>query len=247
MGQEASQANSPHARTSWTAEAVDARRAATHKLSQAIQHRRKQLETIPMPRCAPLLTREEAMAKATEAAEAAKAAVLVQSAMRAKMSRAQVDSRRRMVAAMKASRLAQGIDRQTKESVQRMLGRRRSAKVQTVEAMEIAEKLHDKVHGLRWRGPVEYRLRSFVAWFMGVLLYVIFCLAAAVYGVVKFKGAATNYMLASWGVAAIQTYIIIEPVQVIVVIALPCLVNEQTRCGRCCLRCRFWYNEIFAP
>ena len=33
------------------------------------------------------------------------------------------------------------------------------------------------------------------------------------YGVFKFKGTATTFMLLGWAVAALQTYLVIEPLQ----------------------------------
>ena len=87
---------------------------------------------------------------------------------------------------------------------------RRAMKVAEMAAVRIqsAEKLHDKMdgkeRGVRWRGPREYAIRYWLVWFLAALTYTFFCLVAAVYGVVKFKGAATNYMLATWGVAAVR-------------------------------------------
>ena len=54
-------------------------------------------------------------------------------------------------------------------------------------------------------------------------------------------------MLFSWFAALIQTYILIEPVQILALACCPVFVNENTCIGRCCFRIRFVYNEIFAP
>ena len=35
--------------------------------------------------------------------------------------------------------------------------------------------------------------------------------------------------------------------QVCVIVCIPCLWRDDTRFGRCCLRVKYVYNEIFAP
>ena len=67
------------------------------------------------------------------------------------------------------------------------------------------------------------------------------------FGVVKFKGTATNFMLLGWAVAACQTYLIIEPLQVCILVCMPCLFRDTNACGRCCIRIRYVYNELFTP
>ena len=147
-----------------------------------------------------------------------------------------------------------------------------------------------------------------------MLLFLACAILSLTYGVVKFKGTATTFMLLGWAVAAFQTYLVIEPLQVrclahayrggkegrgkegaahddlrfkqggtasciplpttppgagfrrasvrlyvrlyivylwlaqvCVIVCMPCLWRDNTRCGRCCLRTKYVYNEIFAP
>ena len=54
-------------------------------------------------------------------------------------------------------------------------------------------------------------------------------------------------MCMSWAVAIIQTYCIIEPLQILLNAGVPCMFDESHALGRCCLRCRFIYNELFTP
>jgi hypothetical protein len=54
-------------------------------------------------------------------------------------------------------------------------------------------------------------------------------------------------MIVGWIIAYAQTFMLIEPVQILLLAGLPCLMDEDTRCGRCCIRIRFIYNELLAP
>eukprot|EP00966_Prymnesium_polylepis_P089780 2078866-Prymnesium_polylepis.1 len=98
-----------------------------------------------------------------------------------------------------------------------------------------------------WRTKCEFWTRVTLAWMYNLFLYLLFSVAALTYGMIKFQGSATEFMLLGWAVAACQTYIILEPAMVVLVVVLPFIVNEETRCGRCCLRIQFWYMELFAP
>ena len=60
----------------------------------------------------------------------------------------------------------------------------------------------------------------------------------------QFKEAETAKMCVAWLFAYGVTFAIIEPVQVIVLAAVPMLNDEATRCGRCVIRIRFIYNEL---
>ena len=64
---------------------------------------------------------------------------------------------------------------------------------------------------------------------------------------VGFGNRQTHYMALAWGTAFGVTLLFIEPLQIVILAAVPCLFDEETRVGRCCLRCRFWYNELVAP
>ena len=63
----------------------------------------------------------------------------------------------------------------------------------------------------------------------------------------KFGEVSTNKMLVGWAIAYGCTFAIIEPLQIILLAAMPCLFVEDTRCGRCLIRARFIYNELLAP
>ena len=54
-------------------------------------------------------------------------------------------------------------------------------------------------------------------------------------------------MSVTWLIAYAWTFALVEPAQIVAIAGAPCLWDENTRCGRCMLRCRFVYNEIFAP
>jgi uncharacterized membrane protein YhaH (DUF805 family) len=64
------------------------------------------------------------------------------------------------------------------------------------------------------RGRREYWTRVSLAWGFNLLLFLVCALLSLTYGVVKFKGTATTFMLLGWAVAALQTYLVIEPLQV---------------------------------
>jgi hypothetical protein len=63
------------------------------------------------------------------------------------------------------------------------------------------------------RGRWEYWTRVSLAWGFNLLLFLVRAILSLTYGVVKFKGTATSFMLLGWAVAAIQTYLVIEPLQ----------------------------------
>ena len=85
-----------------------------------------------------------------------------------------------------------------------LMGNDAAERVKTPEALEMAEQLHQRVTEWKWRSDRAYALRLASAWLVNIALYLLFCLVAATYGVVKFRGAATNYMLATWGFAAVR-------------------------------------------
>jgi len=109
-------------------------------------------------------------------------------------------------------------------------------------AMHLEKKLDD----FRWRRPWVVKLRKALAWAfqyaaMGVCFFYTFIIA------LKFKEEATNLMVMSWVLAYGCTFAIVEPAQVILLSATPCLFVDTNRCGRCCLRMRFVYNELLSP
>jgi hypothetical protein len=65
------------------------------------------------------------------------------------------------------------------------------------------------------RGRWEYWTRVSLAWGFNLLLFFVCAILSLTYGVVKFRGAATSFMLLGWAVAAFQMYLVIEPLQVL--------------------------------
>eukprot|EP00326_Haptolina_ericina_P003322 CAMPEP_0181205914 /NCGR_PEP_ID=MMETSP1096-20121128/20740_1 /TAXON_ID=156174 ORGANISM="Chrysochromulina ericina, Strain CCMP281" /NCGR_SAMPLE_ID=MMETSP1096 /ASSEMBLY_ACC=CAM_ASM_000453 /LENGTH=119 /DNA_ID=CAMNT_0023296747 /DNA_START=1 /DNA_END=360 /DNA_ORIENTATION=+ len=115
------------------------------------------------------------------------------------------------------------------------------------ETARAVELYVQKTQEWRWRGRCAFWTRVSLAWAFHIFLYLVCCLLALTFGVVKFKAQATNFMLMGWAVAACQTYLVIEPLQVFVLVCMPCLWRDDTRLGRCCLRVRYVYNEYFSP
>ena len=66
------------------------------------------------------------------------------------------------------------------------------------------------------------------------------------YGV-TFGNKEAKIMVVSWAVSITQNLCIVEPLQILLNAGAPCMFDESTRCGRCCLRVRFIYNEFFSP
>ena len=93
---------------------------------------------------------------------------------------------------------------------------------------------------------VTCQVRISLAWTFNLVLLVFFLFVSMIYGL-KFEEQATNNMVLTWLMAYGLTFAIIEPAQVILLVCCPCLWNENHRCGRCMVNCRFMYNEICAP
>ena len=112
----------------------------------------------------------------------------------------------------------------------------------TLEAyMERTKKL------IHWRSVREQRHRTCLAWMFNALIY--FCAGVIVlaYGVKALGSAAMTATVVGWLLALAQVFFIIEPLQVVVVVAFPFCVNEDTHCGRCFRRAQWVYNELLAP
>ena len=54
-------------------------------------------------------------------------------------------------------------------------------------------------------------------------------------------------LFGSWGAAYLWTALLFDPINVFIITIMPYVANEETRCGRCCMRCKFVYDELFAP
>ena len=73
------------------------------------------------------------------------------------------------------------------------------------------------------------------------------CIGCAIVYGVKFGQEQQKLLVLSWVVALVQTYLILEPLQIIFAAAAPCCFDEEHAFGRCMTRCRLIFNEIFAP
>jgi len=109
-----------------------------------------------------------------------------------------------------------------------------------------AAALEKKLSDMRWRRSWVVKIRSLLSWaFQYFVMFIFFFYSFLV--ALKFKESATNKMLMGWVIAYSCTFAIVEPVQVLLLAATPCLFVETNKCGRCLLRCRFIYNELLAP
>mmetsp|Transcript_23328 Transcript_23328/g.57556 ORF Transcript_23328/g.57556 Transcript_23328/m.57556 type:complete len:157 (-) Transcript_23328:239-709(-) len=133
--------------------------------------------------------------------------------------------------------------------LRRVLGKKaaKQLKIDSLQQAAAVASLVEWGRKYRWRSDCEFWSRVALAWTFNIFIYIVASIASLTYGVVKFQGAATNYMLVGWGIAAVQIYIVLEPLQILIIVFAPWLFNEDTNCGRCCGRVRFWYNELFAP
>ena len=126
---------------------------------------------------------------------------------------------------------------------------RKRTKTTTMDIASVAilAQLKAKRKDLRWRPENEYRLRNGLAWafnlfgIFGGCLFLSLIYAGSM-GNRQFTACAIGWMT-SYGL----TFAIVEPFQVLVLAGAPWLFNEETRCGRCMIRCRFVYNELCAP
>ena len=84
------------------------------------------------------------------------------------------------------------------------------------------------------------------AWTFNIAVYATCALLCLTYAN-KFGANSTNEMITVWIIAMFQIYLIIEPVQILVTACAPFLCTEDSRCGRCCLRVKYYYNEFFSP
>ena len=139
------------------------------------------------------------------------------------------------------------------------LARRASSATTTVvnKGLKVGEKERDidfasvvleaqikaKMKALRWRGPIEYNIRQAIGWLINLLILSM-CLFISLIYAAKFGNNQFTSVAVSWLMAYAWTFILVEPFQVIFLAGAPCLFNEETRCGRCMLWCRFIYNEL---
>jgi len=113
------------------------------------------------------------------------------------------------------------------------------------ELVDAASKSHQETKR-SWRSTRETRTRASVAWAFNAFIYVGAALLSLTYGV-KFRSNSTNEMITVWMLAMLQVYLVVEPLQILLVVCLPTLCTSQTRCGRGCTKTWKALNEIFRP
>lgn len=111
-----------------------------------------------------------------------------------------------------------------------------------VKAAQKASYLNRKL----WRSERSVGYRQSFAWTFNAFIYFLCALLSLSFGV-KFGSDSTNEMITVWCIAMFQIYIIIEPIQILIVVLAPQLCDDSTAYGRCCLRARYCYNDFFQP
>ena len=124
--------------------------------------------------------------------------------------------------------------------------RRKKTESKSIAATALEAVLAQKEKELRWRSPRDYRARQIAAWtfsftFLGFVLFL-----SLIYAL-KYEENAMKQIMLSWTMAYAWTFAIVEPVQIIMLVAIPNCQNEDTKCGRYVGRCRTVYNELCAP
>jgi len=113
------------------------------------------------------------------------------------------------------------------------------------DVLTAATESHQKTKR-RWRSDRAVRTRQLIAWGFNSSIYSAAALLSLSYGV-KFKSNSTNEMMTVWVLAMLQVYLVVEPMQILVVVCLPNVCNSRTRVGRCCTNAVKCCNEIFQP
>ena len=104
----------------------------------------------------------------------------------------------------------------------------------------------DPLWQARWRPYHNYCGRLSLAWAFSYAIFIVCLVLSMAYGM-KFGNTEMQSVCLAWAIALTQTYCILEPMQIALAAGAPCLFDESHACGRCCLRWRFVYNEIFTP
>ena len=115
-----------------------------------------------------------------------------------------------------------------------------------VPTLRIAERLLRLKAETRWRPYSNSCSRLALAWAFSYGIFLVCNCCSLVYGA-RIGEAGTKAITLAWGVALFQNFVLLEPLQIFVAAAAPCLCDDATALGRCGLRLRFVYNEIFSP
>jgi len=116
----------------------------------------------------------------------------------------------------------------------------------SIAAIAIEAQLHKVRKDLRWRGPRERACRIGAAWAFNLTVSALAYLVSIIF-CARFGEKETSAMSVSWMIAYGLTFVLIEPAQVLLLASAPCLFDDSTKVGRCCLRVRLVYNELCAP
>jgi len=97
-----------------------------------------------------------------------------------------------------------------------------------------------------WRGPVERCVRVTLAWTIHLTVCVLLLFYALILSL-KFGEDENSRLFGAWGAAYLWTAILLEPAMIWIMTALPSIANEETLCGRCCLRVKWCWDELLSP
>jgi hypothetical protein len=95
------------------------------------------------------------------------------------------------------------------------------------------------------RSKRSYHARTMLAWAAALACFTVCAMMAVVYGRL-FGPSRTNDMLLGWLLATGQTWAVLEPLQIVIVAALPVLVSQESCVMRTYERARYIYNEYLA-
>ena len=113
------------------------------------------------------------------------------------------------------------------------------------EAAAIEERIRQRVAELRWRSANAFICRQAVAWALTLVLTLLALFTSVVYAL-KFGEATMSTCLIAWAIAYGWTFAVVQPIQVLILALAPGLFTDDTRCGRCMLRVKEFYNELLA-
>jgi len=114
-------------------------------------------------------------------------------------------------------------------------------------AVTLRALVRKKKDDIRWRTPRERWWRMKIAWFVVAVAYFFLSLVVLTFGVKALGPATMNATITAWVIALCQVFLILEPLQICISATMPFCVSEESRCGRCCRRAQWCYNEFFSP
>merc|ERR1711924_359766 len=98
-------------------------------------------------------------------------------------------------------------------------------------------------NGANWRSDRNVRRRTIAAWAFNALVYFTVAVLTLTHGS-KFTANSTNEMLTVWLLAMLQIYLIVEPIQILVMVSIPLVCDQKTDRGRCCAVVKFCWHEL---